>query len=137
MPCPRTQQANLPACSPQPPLNAERQAEKLWIPFFKVFRYDSARGLKPRSTDYAIASVIFWGIRGFTLWLYLFVALLVYNCKYFTKCCGKVILKKSFEGGTKNAPTNQRSALIRKGESNLMKAILFNWDLPNNSFRGC
>ena len=23
MPCPRTQQANLPACSPRPPLNAE------------------------------------------------------------------------------------------------------------------
>ena len=29
VPCPRTQQANLPACSPQPPLNAECQAEKL------------------------------------------------------------------------------------------------------------
>ena len=26
-----------PACSPQPPLNAERQAGKLWIPFLKVF----------------------------------------------------------------------------------------------------
>ena len=39
-PCPRTRQANLPACSPQPPLNAERQAGKLWIPFFKAFWYD-------------------------------------------------------------------------------------------------
>ena len=51
MPCPRTQQANLPACSPQPPLNAERQAGKLQIPFFKVFWYDSTRGMNPRSTD--------------------------------------------------------------------------------------
>ena len=67
MPCPRTQQANLPACSPQPPLNAERQAGKLWIPFFKVFWYDSTREMNPRSTDceadalttYAIASVKF------------------------------------------------------------------------------
>ena len=50
MPCPRTQQANLPACSPQPPTNAERQAGKLRIPF-KVFRYDSTRGMNPRSTD--------------------------------------------------------------------------------------
>ena len=51
MPCPRTQQANLPACSPQPPLNAERQAGKLRMPFIKVFWYDSTRGMKPRSTD--------------------------------------------------------------------------------------
>ena len=51
VPCPRTQQANFPACSPQPPLNAECQAGKLWIPFFKVFWYDSTRGLNPRSTD--------------------------------------------------------------------------------------
>ena len=51
MPCPRTQQANLPACSLQPPINAERQAGKLWIPFFKVFWYDSTRGMNPRSTD--------------------------------------------------------------------------------------
>ena len=29
VPCPRTKQANLPACPPQPPLNAERQAGKL------------------------------------------------------------------------------------------------------------
>ena len=35
VPCSRTQQATLPACSPQPPINAERQAGKLWIPFFK------------------------------------------------------------------------------------------------------
>ena len=40
---PMTQQANLPACSPQPPLNAERQAQKQQIPFFKVFWYDSTR----------------------------------------------------------------------------------------------
>ena len=51
MPCPRTQQANVPACSPQPLINAERQAGKLWIPFFKVFWYDSTRGMNPRSTD--------------------------------------------------------------------------------------
>ena len=51
MPCPRTQQANLPACSPQPLLNAERQAGKLRMPFFKVFWYDSTRGMNPRSTD--------------------------------------------------------------------------------------
>ena len=51
MPCPRTQQANLPACSPQLPLNAERQSGKLRMPFFKVFWYDSTRGMNPRSTD--------------------------------------------------------------------------------------
>ena len=51
VPCPRTQQANLPACSPQPSLNAERQAGKLRMPFFKVFRYDSTRGMNPKSTD--------------------------------------------------------------------------------------
>ena len=42
---------NLPACSPQPPINAERQAGKLRMPFFKVFWYDSTRGMNPRSTD--------------------------------------------------------------------------------------
>ena len=52
MPCPRTQQANLPACSPQPSRNAKRQAGKLRTPFFKVFWYDSTRGMNPRSTDY-------------------------------------------------------------------------------------
>ena len=31
--------------------NAERQAGKLWIPFFKVFWYDSTRGMNTRSTD--------------------------------------------------------------------------------------
>ena len=51
MPCPRTQQANLPACSPQSPIDAERQAGKLWVPFFKVFWYDSTRGMNPRSMD--------------------------------------------------------------------------------------
>ena len=51
MPCPRTQQANLPACSPQPPLNAKRQAGKLRMPFFKVIWYDSTRGMNPTSTD--------------------------------------------------------------------------------------
>ena len=41
VPCPRTQQASLPACSPHYPLfYAERQAGKLWIPFFKVFWFD-------------------------------------------------------------------------------------------------
>ena len=51
MPYPTTRQANLPACSPQPPLNAEREAKKLWIPFFQVFWYDSTRGMNPRSTE--------------------------------------------------------------------------------------
>ena len=49
--CPRTQQANLRACSLQHPLNAKRQAGKLWTPFFKVFWHDSTRRLSPRSTD--------------------------------------------------------------------------------------
>ena len=47
VPCPRTQQANLPACSQQPPINAKRQAGKLWIPLFKVFWFDSTRGMSP------------------------------------------------------------------------------------------
>ena len=47
VPCPGTQQASLLACSPQPPLNAERQAGKLWIPFFKVFCYDSTWEMNP------------------------------------------------------------------------------------------
>ena len=33
------------------PINAERQAGKLRMPFFKVFWYDSTRGMNPRSTD--------------------------------------------------------------------------------------
>ena len=49
--CPRTQQGNLPARSPQPPLNAERHAGKLWMLFFEVFWYDSTKGLNHRSTD--------------------------------------------------------------------------------------
>ena len=32
-------------------LCALRQAGKLWIPFFKVFCYDSTWGMNPRSTD--------------------------------------------------------------------------------------
>ena len=44
--CSRTQQANLSACSPQHPLNAESLAGKLWISFFKVLCYDSTRGIK-------------------------------------------------------------------------------------------
>ena len=32
-------------------INAERQAGKLWIPFFKVFWCDSTRRMNPRSTD--------------------------------------------------------------------------------------
>ena len=35
MPFPRTQQANLPACSPFPPINAERQADTI----FQIDRY--------------------------------------------------------------------------------------------------
>ena len=50
--CRRTQQANLLACSPQPSLNAKRQAGMLQITFFKVFWYYSTRGLNPWSTDY-------------------------------------------------------------------------------------
>ena len=38
-------------CSPPPSLNAERQAGKVWIPYFRVFWYDSTRGLNPMSTD--------------------------------------------------------------------------------------
>ena len=38
---------NFPACSPQPPINAECQAGKIQIPFFKVFWYDSTRGINP------------------------------------------------------------------------------------------
>ena len=37
--------------SPQPPIYAERQAGKLQIPFFKIFWYDSTRGMNPKSTD--------------------------------------------------------------------------------------
>ena len=33
-------------------LYAERQAGKLWIPFFKVFWYDSTLGMNPTSTNY-------------------------------------------------------------------------------------
>ena len=51
MPCPTTQKANWPTCSPQPPPNVERQAWKLWIPFLKVFWYDSTMEINPRSTD--------------------------------------------------------------------------------------
>ena len=50
MPCPRTQQANLLACSPQPPINAERQAGKLWIPF-KSFGMTRQGEMNPGSTD--------------------------------------------------------------------------------------
>jgi len=38
VPCPVTQQANLPASSPQYSFNAERQAGKLWIPKFCLWR---------------------------------------------------------------------------------------------------
>ena len=48
---PKTQQVNLPACSPQPPLNAGRQSGKLWITFSKVSWYDSTRGMNPKSND--------------------------------------------------------------------------------------
>jgi len=47
MPCPRTQQANLPAYLHTNPLNDERQAEKLWIPTVEVFWSDSVREPKP------------------------------------------------------------------------------------------
>ena len=43
--------SELTACSPQPPLITGRQAEKLWIPFFKVFWYDQTRGFNPRFTN--------------------------------------------------------------------------------------
>ena len=35
--CPRTQHANLPACSPQHSLNGNHQAKNLWISIFKSF----------------------------------------------------------------------------------------------------
>ena len=50
LPCPRTQQASLPACPPQYPLCPERQAGKLLILFFKFFD-DSTKEMNPRSTD--------------------------------------------------------------------------------------
>ena len=63
--CPRTKQANLQVCSPQHRLNDECQPRKLWIPFFKLFWYDSTRGDEAlvywlqsgRSNHLAIASV--------------------------------------------------------------------------------
>ena len=51
VPCPRTQQANLPACFLQSPINVERQAGKLQIPFFKVFWHNSTREMNLRSMD--------------------------------------------------------------------------------------
>ena len=60
VPCPRTQQAKLPTSSSQPPLNTERQGGKLWIPFVKVFWYDSTRKLSPRSTDYKADALTTW-----------------------------------------------------------------------------
>ena len=65
VPCPRTQQANLPACSPQSSLNAERQAGKQQIPFLKSLSM-TRQGNEPqvyrlrsrRSNYYTIASVI-------------------------------------------------------------------------------
>ena len=51
MACPRTQQLNLPACSPQRLFNAERQAGKLLDIIFKVFWYEPTGGINPRSTD--------------------------------------------------------------------------------------
>ena len=47
VPCPRTQQASLPACCPHYPFCAERQVGKLWIPSFEVFRYDSTWEMNP------------------------------------------------------------------------------------------
>ena len=44
MPCPRTQQASLPACSPHYPLFMLKQGSC-------VFWYDSTLGINPRSTD--------------------------------------------------------------------------------------
>ena len=52
MPCSRTQQAKLPDDSPRYPLNAERQAGKLWIPFCKVFWYESTWGIESRFIDH-------------------------------------------------------------------------------------
>ena len=48
---PKTQQVNLPTCSPQPPINAERQEGKLWTLFFKVFWHNLTSKINPRSTD--------------------------------------------------------------------------------------
>ena len=77
MPCPRTQQANLPACSPQPPINAERQAGFL-LRFLrlieavdtisKVFWYDSTRGINPRSTDCEADALTTTPSRGRAMW---------------------------------------------------------------------
>ena len=43
--------ANLPTSSPRHSQNAERQARKLWISFFKVFWCDSLRRMNSKSTD--------------------------------------------------------------------------------------
>ena len=52
MPCPRTQQASLPACSPHYPYYAKRQAGKaVNTIFLKVFWDDSTWEMNPRSTD--------------------------------------------------------------------------------------
>ena len=44
MPCPRTQQASLPAYFPHRLFCAQRQARKPGIPFFEVFWYDLTWG---------------------------------------------------------------------------------------------
>ena len=63
MPCPRTQQANLPTCSPQPPVNAEQGSYRYH--FLKSFGM-TRQGNEPqvyrlrseRSNHHAIASVL-------------------------------------------------------------------------------
>ena len=49
MPFPTAQQANLPACSPHYPINAERQAGKAVNTNFKVIGL-TRLGIKPEST---------------------------------------------------------------------------------------
>ena len=50
MPCSRTKQENLPACSTQPPPKCRAPSRQAVNTIFKVFLYDSTRGLNPRST---------------------------------------------------------------------------------------
>ena len=70
VPCPKTQQASLVACSPQPLINAERPAEKLWMPFIKVFWNDLTKGMNPRSTDCEADTLT--TTPSHRLWLYIF-----------------------------------------------------------------
>ena len=70
MPCPRTQQASLPACPPHYPFfMLSTKAGKLRKPFFKVFWYDSTRGMNLRSTDYEVDALTTTPLRRSLTWI--------------------------------------------------------------------